>query len=88
MNLQQTKTYAINELHTAKTTDEVEYIRKKYLGRDSDLIRQHKLLGSLEYDQRIEQGNEFIVIRSEIQSAIDKKRNDILTAKLSLLCQI
>ena len=68
---------ALGEISSAATTDELEAVRVRYLGRSAELTEIKKSIGSLAAEERKEVGRGVNVASSEIERELNSRREEL-----------
>tara|TARA_B100000427_G_scaffold329615_1_gene346614 strand:- start:5871 stop:6917 length:1047 start_codon:yes stop_codon:yes gene_type:complete len=77
MSLNLDKNKIIEEFNNALALQDLENLRLKYLGKKGLISIEMKSLASLSIEQRKTKGQELNIIKSLIETEIEKKKNDI-----------
>ncbi|MDN5697638.1 MAG: phenylalanine--tRNA ligase subunit alpha [Rubrobacter sp.] len=72
---------ALDEISGAATTDELESVRVRYLGRSAELTEIKKSIGSLAAEERKEVGKGVNVVSSEIERELQSRRENLAAAE-------
>lgn len=76
-NLKELESSALNEINTGSSSEEVEKIRVKYLGKKGELTNVLKSISSIPADQRPIVGKFANDVRFKLEEALDKKNQEI-----------
>ena len=76
MSLNLDKNKIIEEFNNALALQDLENLRLKYLGKKGLISIEMKSLASLSIEQRKTKGQELNIIKSLIETEIEKKKND------------
>ncbi len=85
--LENIRTQTLAQIAGAAGIEDLEAIRVRVLGRKGDLTQILRSLGEISAEERARLGQKSNAIKSEIESAIEKRKSELVASKVSRLIQ-
>ena len=73
---------AVNAIASTKTLDDLEQLRIKYLGKKGELSQILRGMGKLSPEERPAVGSQANVVKSEVQTSLEQRKQDLLQAQI------
>ena len=73
---------AVNAIAATETLDDLEQLRVKYLGKKGELSQILRGMGKLSPEERPAVGSQANVVKSEVQTSLEQRKQDLLQAQI------
>lgn len=80
--LTELKTTSVEAIASTETLDDLEQLRVKYLGKKGELSQILRGMGKLSAAERPAVGSQANVVKSEVQTSLEQRKNTLLQAQI------